>query len=519
MWTLRLLRDGLRTEEDLSLLHRRQGLALLFAFLDAALCRPTGGGVPADSLVISIGLEVLTAAAAVRQGPVLLLKQGGMLAWVCGAVGSVLQQLKPPEQGGQRRWQRPGGTGGALPKGAMRALQSILTLTSRTIQGFAGQQQQQDARWLEDSDRSLLPLPGVTDQAQALVPLLLLLLQQGLLPPTAHVRHGSSAPPRHTPAAILALARAMLDLLGSLQGRLLPALGLTLKQAVSLVEAVGAMAAPAPVKEDAARRVLGLIVRDAGATEGGGMLQEAGRESAGPDAAASLVEWLLEGTSSLLHAPSCGEHEHEQVLALSMSAGAGRLALRLLQQLQPTAGTAVGARIVASPRRPWPWSLVSLLSCPAFLPGSLHSSDATAPARNAAKAAWLAVAAHLIAVAGQQEQEQGEGGGEEERAFVRELEAILKTTDGGAGVMVDVVGCAVQALIGRERPGTGREGQLQRLREETCTALALLGIPFAAVRTGGWGGKEKQKRPVVAATGNDGPSTSACSKRKRSRKA
>jgi hypothetical protein len=484
VWALRLLRDALRTEQDLSLLHRRHGLALLLAFLDAALHRPTGGGVPAESLVISVGLEVISAAASLPRGPALLLRQGGLLTWAGGAVTAALQHVpahQQQHQGGQRGRQH---AAEALAKRTVTVLRSILALTVRAVQGFAAQQLAQQQQQGQPQH------PGVADQARALIPSLLLLLLRGGLLPAARPRPPGAAPNRHAPAAVLALAGAVLELLLLLQRPttgLLPAVGLGVPQALALVEALNAVAAPATVRAGLTRQVLTLIVREAAADEAWGErlprremdTEEENEEEEGmmgPDALARLLAWVAESTVALLHsAPS-----DEAVDALATSAAAGRLTLRLLQQQQqqhhplPVA-TTVATALCASAPHYWPWTLVSLLSCPAFLPGSLKEVG-TASARSEAKVAWLQVALHLLCVmaAGEKREEKGR--------MLHELMAAL--TDAGeaaaaAAVVVDVLGSTVRALLGKSRDADDDDAGLAKwLHRETRTALApLVALP------------------------------------------
>lgn len=496
VWALRLLRDALRTEQDLALLHRRHGLALLLGFLDAALHRPPGGGIPADPFVVAVGLEVLSAAAALPRGPALLLRQGGLLAWTAGVVAAALQLLPPPrgEPGQHHRDQ-----GAVLPKRTLGVLQAVVALVRRALRNFAAAPHQQQEQGGGNGGGDHLPArahahgqasAGVADQARGLVPLLLLLLHRGLLPrarpprtPTTTTTTTTAV--RHAPAAVLALAGDVLDLLLLLQqpatGLLPGGLGLRVpQQALGLTEAVGAVAAPAAVRDGLARTALAVVVRDAEAAAAATATTTGDEEeqAAAPDAVASLVEWMATHTAGLLLQlqPSDGDSSQR---ALATAAGAGRLALRLLERHGP----AVASRLCDEQQRFWPWTLAGLLSCPAFLPGSLGSSDssgsdAARAAQTEAKRAWVAVGLYLL---------EGKRGGL--RAFVGELRAALMDERAVVvAVVVDVVTSATRALLGEEGDDDDH-GRIEALQRETRAALAVL-----SPGGGGAGGKKTKKR-------------------------
>lgn len=521
VWALRLLRDALRTSQDLSLLHRRHGPALLLGFLDAALHRPQGGGIPADPLVVSVGLEVLSAAAALPRGPGLLLRQGGLLAWTAGVVAAALQQLPPPPSSQAGHYHRDQGV---LPKRTVGVLQSVVALARRALRGFAAappQHQHQHQKHAQAEGDGHPPAPvhahhggqpssGVADQARALVPLLLLLLHRGLLPPmrppraTTTTTTGAAATTtvRHTPAAILALAGDVLDLLLLLQqpgaGLLPSGLGLRVpQQALGLIEAVGAVATPPPVREGLARAALTLVVREAEAAAAATAVGEEEEEeaAAAPEVVAALVEWVATHTAGLLlqrqRAPGDGGDPQP---ALVTAAAAGRLTLRLLERH----GAPVVSQLCGEQRRFWPWALAGLLSCPVFLPGSLSlsggSDDAAGAPQRDTKRAWVAVSLHLL--------EAKRGG---LRAFVGELRAALDDAGRGdeqvaaaaAMIVVDVVASATRALLGEEDDHD--QGRIEALRRETRAALAPFVRSAPAVSPVGGGGSGKKKRPSSSA--------------------
>ena len=439
--------------------------------------------MPADALLMSVGLEVLSAAASLPGGPGLLLRQGGLLTWASGAAAAAMQQLQQlqqqhQQQGGQRgRHGASAAAAGSLPKRTVGVLQSILALCARAVQGFVTlhQHEQHEQQQQQQQQQPVGP-SAVADQARAFVPaLLLLLLRAGLLPP-ARPRPGTAAA-RHAPAALLSLASAVLDLLLLLQQQLLPSLGLVLPQALVLMGAVGAAAAPAEVLEGLQCQLLTLIVREAAADKDWGAVQ-----TAGSDARSLLFAWLAQRTVGLLRSSG------DEVQALVISTDAGRLALRLLQHL-PTTTTAETART------DWRWTLVGVLSCPVFLPGTLTEAAAAAsavPARCAAKAAWVEVALHLLI-----SQEDGEG------TLLRELAAALqevkqmKTQQDGeaaatATAVLDVVGSAVRALL-----GGGKHHDMSQLRSDTRAALApLMTLPSSA---DGEGARTTTRRAAAAA--------------------
>ena len=418
-------------------------------------------------------------------------------------------QLLPPPRGepGQHHYRDQGAL---LPKRTLGVLQSVVALVRRVLRNFAAaqhqhqhqhhhQQQEQDGG---DGGGNHLPAHGhgqasasVADQARVLVPLLLLLLHRGLLPRARPPRTPTTTTTtvvRHAPAAVLALAGDVLDLLLLQQpgtGLLPGGLGLRLpQQALGLTEAVGVVAAPAAVRDRLARAALALVVRDAEAAAATATTTGGEDDEAAPDAVASLVEWMATHTAGLLLQlqPSDGDSSQQ---ALVTAAGAGRLALRLLERHGPP----VASRLCDEQQRFWPWTPAGLLSCPAFLPGSLGmgSSDAVRAAQTEAKRAWVAVGLYLL------ERKRGGLG-----AFVGELRATLMNERAAVAVaVVDVVASATRALLGEEGDDDD-QGRIEALQRETRAALApfVRSAPAALSPVGGGAGGEKTKKRLSSSS-------------------
>ena len=123
VWALRLLRDGLKTSTDLHLLLKRHCFSLLLTYLEAALlpALPPPSSLPsssspvvADHLVVSLCLDVLTAAAAFPAGAVHLLLELGLVGWVEGVVMGLLNaNIGGEKREGGRKGGRKGTRAGA----------------------------------------------------------------------------------------------------------------------------------------------------------------------------------------------------------------------------------------------------------------------------------------------------------------------------------------------------------------------------------------------------------------------